>query len=62
MTKFCYICQGKISSMEDYRAVKGLFMHRMTLSSDGERRYCFDEYKKHLSKEETINSIRMAGW
>ena len=40
MTKFCYICQGKIAAMEDYRTVKGLFIHRMTLSPDGERRYC----------------------
>ena len=62
MTKFCYICQGKITAMEDYRTVKGLFIHRMTLSPDGERRYCFDEYKKHRSKEATIDSIRMAGW
>jgi hypothetical protein len=38
MTKFCYICQSKIMLMEDYRTVKGLFMHRMTLSPDGERR------------------------
>ncbi|MEJ2573445.1 MAG: hypothetical protein P8164_07650 [Gammaproteobacteria bacterium] len=62
MTKFCYICQGKISLTEDYRNVKGLFIHRMTVLPDGERRYCFDEYKKHRSKEDTLDSIRMAGW
>ena len=48
--------------MEDYRTVKGLFIHRMTLLPDGERRYCFDEYKKHRSKETALDSIRMAGW
>lgn len=62
MTKFCYMCQGKISATEDYRSVKGLFLHRVTLSPEGERRYCFDEYKKHRSKEDAIDSIRMAGW
>jgi hypothetical protein len=62
MTKVCYICQGKISLMDDYRSVKGLFIHRMTLLPNGERRYCFDEYKKHLSMELMLDSIRLAGW
>lgn len=62
MHKFCYICQGKISLMEDCRFVKGLFMHRMTLSPNGERRYCYDEYKKYRGKEAAIDSMRMAGW
>jgi hypothetical protein len=48
--------------MEDYRFVKGLFIHRMTLSPNGERRYCYDEYKKHRSKEVAVDSMRMAGW
>ena len=62
MYKFCYICQGKISLMEDYRFVKGLFIHRKTLSPNGERRYCYDEYKKHRNKEAAVDSMRMAGW
>ena len=62
MHKVCYICQGKISLTEDYRSVKGLFIHGVTLLPNGERRYCFDEYKKQLSLELTLDSIRLAGW
>ena len=61
MYKFCYICQGKISLMEDHRFVNGLFIHRVTLSPNGERRYCYDEYKRHRNKESDVDSMRMAG-
>jgi len=58
---FCHVCHGKLMIMDDYRLVHGLFIHRMTLSPNGDRRYCYKEYKKRQSKEVAAPAIRKVG-
>ena len=57
---YCHICHGKLSIMDDYRFVKGLFIHRMTLFPNGDRRYCYNEYKQRQGKGMTPHTMSMA--
>jgi len=61
MDIYCHICHGKLSILDDYRHVKGLFIHRVTLSPNGEWRYCYDEYNKRRSKQAAAYTMRKAG-